>query len=103
MDLALAFGTTVAELEDRITVAEWNLWRRYHGRQGLPFRRLEMHLAQIAQFIAVTAGGAKTGAPLSEFLIDPRDDTAATEDDNDDDAFADGPIDGVRYIAPGEE
>lgn len=72
MDLALAIGgCTVAELEQRMTEREFNLWRRYGAQRGLPSRRLELGQAQISLLIARTMGNAKGNIGLRDFLFDP--------------------------------
>jgi hypothetical protein len=108
MDLALALGRTVEELEDSLSDAEWNLWLRYSGRKGLPFRRLEMHLAQIALTAGIYAGQVRPETPLQTFLIDPPqledEDAEELEDEeregeeDDDDAFGALPVDAIRYV-----
>lgn len=47
----------------------------YERRRGLPSRRIELHLAQIAMLIAKTMGGAKD-ATLKDFLFDPPEESA---------------------------
>lgn len=108
MDLALAFGSTVDELENRMTVPEWDLWRRYHARFGLPWRRIEMHLAQCALVTGLAGGIIDRTTPVSRFLLDPEPirpvsevsgaAADAGEDAEDDaaDAFGALPVEGTR-------
>lgn len=99
MDLAATFGCTVAELGQRLTMAELMLWSRYHACKGLPWRRIEMHLARVAQTMAAVMGGGDAAGPLSDYLVDPRPPVMGVADGDDDDdpdagdAFADVPID----------
>ena len=73
MDLALHLGCTVAELEARMSPAEWDQWRLLHAWRGLPFRRLELHLARIAQTVMASVGAFRDRpvAPLTDFTVDP--------------------------------
>ena len=86
MDLALALGKTVGELEREMTGVEFNLWQRYAARRALPVRRAELYAAQIAMKI-VQVMGSNTEVELSDFLFDPvEEDTGPV--DNADDAAA---------------
>ena len=68
MDLALEFGLPVGVLSRLLTERELRAWRRYAERKMLPSRRVEIYLAHIARYIAITMGGSK--APLTAFLLD---------------------------------
>ena len=69
MDLALALGMTVQTLEQEMSAVEFGLWQRYAAERMLPWRRMELYLAQVAQIIARTVGGNKE-AMLSDFVFD---------------------------------
>lgn len=64
MELSLALGRPIGTMPER----DFARWRRYAARRGLPTRRLELYLAQIAMLIAQTMGGSTQG--LQEFLFD---------------------------------
>lgn len=64
MELSLALGRPIGMMPER----EFARWRRYASRRGLPMRRLEIYLAQIAMLIAQTMGGST--ATLRDFLFD---------------------------------
>jgi hypothetical protein len=69
MDLALHLGKTVGQVEREMSGVELGLWYLYANDRMLPWRRMEMHLAQIAMHVSGLAGAAdKT---LSDFLFDP--------------------------------
>lgn len=74
MDLALHLGSTVEELEQKMSVVEFRLWQKYASGRMLPWRRVEMHLAQLSRLIDVTMGGA-TNKTLSDYLFDPVEET----------------------------
>lgn len=102
MDLAATLGCTVAELAHRMTATELALWLRYHGRKGLPWRRIEIHLARVAQIVATSMGGADANLPLSTYLVDPAPTTTATDDKpNDDDSDDDDPDAGDAFADVG--
>lgn len=61
---------TEGALRRSMTETELRAWSTYTARRMLPMRRLEMHLAQIAQLIHSCMGGAKD-KPLSAYLFDP--------------------------------
>lgn len=65
MDLTLALGRPVGPMPER----ELALWLAYANRKALPLRRIELALAQIAQLIAITMGGAE-GVTIADFLVD---------------------------------
>jgi hypothetical protein len=72
MNLALAFGQPYEQLADSMSEREFRAWARHGARWGLPARRIELQLAQIAWLIAKTMGGA-TDVDLRDFLFDPDD------------------------------
>jgi len=72
MTLALNLGKTVADLERDMSGVEFDLWRRYASRNVLPWRKMELHLAQIAHIIAATMGGAKDKS-LADYMFDPEE------------------------------
>ena len=77
MDLALHLGMTAGELEQKMSAVEFSLWQRYANRRMLPWRRMEMYLAQVAHAVSGMAGGDST---LSDFLFDPPEDVAVDGD-----------------------
>lgn len=98
MDLALEQHTSVAELTGSMTERELGQWLRYAAQKMLPQRRLELYLAQIALWVARSAG--YSDYTLRDFIFDapPRpSDTAQTG------AAAIGAIaGGVRVIKLGQ-
>lgn len=71
MELALHLGMTADGLEQRMAERELDDWRLFVEERMLPWRRIQLQLAQIAQHIAVTMGGAKN-TQLQDFLFDPK-------------------------------
>lgn len=61
MDLALEFGMPVAQLKRVLSVSELADWYAYARKKLLPTRRIEHHLAQIAQAFA--------GGSLNDYLL----------------------------------
>ena len=96
MDLAQSLGCTVDELSRRMTVAEFNLWLRYSAYKGLPWRRVELQLAQISLMVGRGLGALPAETALGDLLIDPPPPGDATEpedeDEYGDDAFSDVPL-----------
>jgi hypothetical protein len=82
MDLALELGMSSEVLARTMTERELRRWVRYVQRKLLPTRRLEVYLAQIAQMIAITMGGAKD-AKISDYLIEIEAADAVSVDDID--------------------
>jgi len=80
MDLALHLGKTVDELEREMTGVEFSLWQRYASRRMLPWRRMELYLAQVAHVVSRVMGG-NDQSKLSDFLFDPPDTADGEEDD----------------------
>lgn len=52
MDLALAFGVPVSVLRRTLTESELGQWVRYARMPGMPWRRIELYLAQLALMVA---------------------------------------------------
>ena len=77
--MALALGQPVATLARVMGEAEFQEWQLYAATRMLPWRRMEMHLAQIAMWVA-TSTGSVTNVAIKDFLFD-RDDAAATAED----------------------
>ncbi len=73
MDLALHLGRPADELAQSITEDEFRRWMTYARRHALPYRRLELMLAQMSLVIAKTMGGAKN-AKVSDFMLQDHDD-----------------------------
>lgn len=82
MDLALHLGFTADGLKRAMTEREFGAWQVYARDRMLPWRRVELYLAQIAMYIATAMGGAKNGG-LEQFMFDrkPEIDQAAQDDD----------------------
>lgn len=79
-DLALAFGTPALSLARQLTEREFVQWQRYAAQKMLPQRRIELMLAQIAQLIAVTMGGAKN-TKLTDYLFDAQQEQEMTAEE----------------------
>lgn len=84
MDLALHLGGTADALARSMTEGELRHWDAYTARRPLPFRRLELYLAQIALVVARSMGGSHD-YKLADFLLfeeaDKPDDTPASAED----------------------
>jgi len=81
MDLALHLGKTAGEVEREMTGVEFNLWQRYANRRMLPWRRMELLLAQVSQIIGATMGGAGDKV-LSDYLFDPPEESPGGADED---------------------
>lgn len=68
MDLAIEFGNP--HLGQVLRESEFQQWARYAKTYGLPTRRLEIYLANVALLIAKTMGGDRQST-LRDFLFDP--------------------------------
>lgn len=68
MDLALEMGMPVEHLARIMTEREFRRWHLYATKKLLPAARVELYLAQIAQMIGITMGGAKD-AKITDYLI----------------------------------
>ncbi len=68
MELALHLGGSVESLTRSMTEAELQRWSVYVRRNLLPFRRLELLLAQVSMLIAATMGGAKN-VKLKDYML----------------------------------
>ena len=53
----------------RMPEAEFLSWGQFAARRLLPWRRIELMLAQLTMYVAVTMGGAKN-CKISDFLFD---------------------------------
>jgi hypothetical protein len=73
MDLAMQLGGSVDALSRSMTEAEFHRWARYARKFGMPFRRLELMLAQLTMVVARSMGGAKQ-ATTADFMLKPVDD-----------------------------
>jgi hypothetical protein len=85
MELALALGQSQELLASTMTEREFRAWGRYAERWGLPARRIEMYLAQIAWVVARTMGGAQEVA-LRDFLFEPQEPPTEEEEEVEDSA-----------------
>lgn len=75
----LALGQpSIAQMAATMTEAEFTSWRLHAAKYALPFRRLELQLAQIAMFIARYIGGASNDS-IRDYLFDPPDPVADVE------------------------
>lgn len=68
MNLALHLGGSADVLARSMTEAELQRWSVYVRRHALPFRRLELLLAQVSMLIASTMGGAKN-VKLKDYML----------------------------------
>ncbi len=68
MELALHLGGSVESLTRSMTEAELQRWSVYVRRNLLPFRRLELLLAQVSMLIAGTMGGVKN-VKLKDYML----------------------------------
>ena len=82
MDLALHLGMTEAGLRRAMSERELLRWGQYAQRRMLPWRRVELLLAQIALVTAKAMGAAKD-ATLEDFLFDPAPIDAERDEDGD--------------------
>jgi len=73
MELALHLGMTVQELTDSMLESELNQWANYARRTPLPFKRMEIMLAQVCLVMAKTMGGAKQVGVTDFMLAIPED------------------------------
>lgn len=73
MELALNLGGTADGLARSMTEAELQRWSVYAGRHALPFRRLEILLAQLSMIVARSMGGVKD-AKVADFMLQEPDD-----------------------------
>ena len=71
MDLALHLGMTTDHMTQSMTEAELNRWARYASTRGLPYKRIEVLLAQVSFLIARTMGGAKD-VKVEDFMLKER-------------------------------
>lgn len=79
MDLALAFGLPLGELRGRMTEREFGLWGRYASERGLPWRRVELMLAQICMYLDLARKPQGASARIADYLIGekPREKSAS--------------------------
>lgn len=77
MNLALHLGGSVDDLARSMTEAELQRWTVFVRRNSLPFRRLELLLAQVAMQIDRTMGGAKNVKLKDYMLKDPDEELPA--------------------------
>jgi hypothetical protein len=68
MDLAMHLGMTTDYMSQSMTEAELNRWARYASSRGLPYKRIEVLLAQVSMLIARTMGGVKD-AKVQDFML----------------------------------
>jgi hypothetical protein len=80
MDLALHLGMTTAGLARSMSERELRDFQRYDARRGLPLRRIELYLAQIAMYVVQMASGKQQR--LDDFIFKPRADEASGDADD---------------------
>lgn len=80
MDLALHLGSPAGVLARTMTEAEFGDWQSYASTRMLPWRRVEMYLAQIALLIARTMGGHE-GNDIRAFMFDAADEPQESAED----------------------
>ncbi len=68
MELALHLGMTADGLTQSMTAAELDRWAKYALQKPLPYKRMELMLAQVCLIIARTMGGAKD-VKLMDFML----------------------------------
>jgi hypothetical protein len=73
MELALHLGMTTQTLGDSMLASELDQWANYASRYPLPYKRIEILLAQISLLIAKTMGGAKNVTVRDFMLREPED------------------------------
>lgn len=86
MDMALHLGMTESGVRQSMTERELLRWEMYANRRMLPWRRMELLIAQVSLVVAKSQGGAKN-ATLEDFLFEP--DPIDAEIDEDGDALPD--------------
>lgn len=79
-DLALALGQPVRALSAGMTERELRRWAKYRREKLLPIERIEIHLAQIAYWIAQSMGGVQN-ATIGDYIIERKQDEPADDDD----------------------
>ncbi|MCC6489143.1 MAG: hypothetical protein IT364_16710 [Candidatus Hydrogenedentes bacterium] len=81
MELALALGKTVTQLEREMPVAEFEQWYLYRHAKLLPLRRMEYYMAQLTLHVSLLArlwGGPEYS--VQDFLFDVRVQQAQKQD-----------------------
>ena len=78
MDLAAHLGGSVESLARSMTEDELQRWAVYSTRHALPFRRLELLLAQLCMIVARTMGGVKDAKVADFMLKEPEDEELPT-------------------------
>lgn len=82
MDLALNLSwPSVAVGARGMSEREFVRWQHYASKRMLPWRRMECYLAQIAQKIAQTMGGA-TQATIDDYLFQTPEEPPNDDDDD---------------------
>jgi hypothetical protein len=72
MELALHLGMTTQALTSSMLESELNQWGKYAERYPLPYKRMELMLAQVCAVVART-GGAKNITTKDFMLSIPED------------------------------
>lgn len=83
MELALNFGMPAESLARAMTEREFIRWQHFAARRLLPLRRIELGLAQIAQLIDRTMGGAPPEFTLKDYLFSEHEDDDPINDPDD--------------------
>ena len=84
MELALNLGMPAERLAREMTEREFQDWYRFAREHVLPFRRVELYLAQVSWAVARFMGGNKN-AKISDFMIEFGQREPEPETDGDDD------------------
>lgn len=81
MELALALGKTVTQLEREMPVAEFEQWYLYRHAKLLPLRRMEYYMAQLTLHVSLLSrmwGGPEFS--FQDFLFDVKVEQAQKQD-----------------------
>lgn len=105
MELALALGKTVGQLDKEMSVAEFEQWYLYRHAKLLPLRRMEYYMAQLTLHVSLLA--RQWGGPeynIQDFLFDVRVQRAQKQDTAETGAEAIGAMTGgVKVIRLGQK
>lgn len=82
MDLALSFGVSDDWLRKTMTEPQLQRWARYAANPGMPFKRLEIYLAQIALMVARGPIQGAENMTVKDFLMSRADEEEDYEGDD---------------------
>lgn len=91
MDLALISGQSLAAMR-ATTERDVLAWSKYGRSKGLPFRRLEWFMAQIALMVARGPIQGADSMTIEDFMLNPQ----TPEQEIDDPADGEGDVDAAR-------